>query len=69
VSTERLLSIREIYHEYNMASMSLTERMFRNEPGVIRMTAPGRKKASIRVPQSVVDRVMLRMTVPPRRQA
>jgi hypothetical protein len=68
MSIERLYTIREIYVEYNMPSMSMTLRLFRNEPGTIRVLPPGGKRAQIRVPQSVVDRVILRMTVPERRR-
>jgi hypothetical protein len=68
MTTERMYTFREIYAEYNMPSMSMVERLFRNEPGVIRWLPPGGKRAQIRVPQSVVDRVVLRMTVPERRK-
>jgi hypothetical protein len=63
-----MYTIREIYETRNTPSISMTERVFRNEPGVIRWLPPGGKRARIRVPQSVLDRVLLRMTVPERRR-
>jgi excisionase family DNA binding protein len=43
---------------------SFAYQLIANEPGVIRFTRPGSKKPVIRVPVSVLDRIVRRAAIP-----
>jgi hypothetical protein len=63
---ERMWTIWEFAEKYKI-SLTRAHKIFRNEPGVIRLMAPGDKRPAIALPDSVVERVVRRMTVPERR--
>jgi hypothetical protein len=56
-------SIGEIAYEHSFTE-TRTRKAFANEPGVLRFQPPGAARPVIRVPASVVERVLRRMTVP-----
>jgi hypothetical protein len=59
----RYLSIQEVAHLYSLAESTVYQ-AFRNEPGVLRFKPPGYKRAVLRIPEDVVERVIRRCTVP-----
>lgn len=64
-ATERHYDVRQIAEIWGLGK-DLTRELFRDEPGVVRITRPETRKkrgyVTLRIPQSVMDRVHLRLT-------
>ena len=65
LATERHYTVREVAELWGI-SQDLVRDVFRQEPGVLRIERPETRKkrgyATIRIPQSVMERVHLRLT-------
>jgi hypothetical protein len=46
-------------------SVSTARRLFRSEPEVVPLRTPGSHRSIMRIPRSVVDRILRRMANPP----
>jgi hypothetical protein len=70
--TERHFSPQEIAAQWGLSDDSV-RRLFQNEPGVLRIgeAKPRHKRRylTLRIPQSVMERVHRRLSVPPARVA
>jgi hypothetical protein len=64
--TERHFSVAEIATAWDL-SEDVVRRLFSNEPGVLvigrRLKSTKRRYTTLRIPQSVLDRVRLRYTI------
>jgi hypothetical protein len=56
------LSIQDCARLFGIG-VSTTRRLLRHEPDVIRIILPGRRRAIVRVPQVVVERILRRSRV------
>jgi predicted DNA-binding transcriptional regulator AlpA len=58
-----MLSVTQVIKRLGL-KRSFAYKLIANEPGVIRFTIPGSKKPVIRVPVSVLDRIIRRSAIP-----
>lgn len=64
--TEAYITVAEAA-EFLAIGQSTMHQMMRTEPGVLVLKPEGRRRAIIRIPISVLDRIVRRSTVPPKR--